>query len=82
LLWQRISYEAQRIDCGVAAKGPRALNALSASTEAGWIVSFTVSLKICRALQSVKLIGTVIFYPVTKISGYRIAKNLGCPVNR
>ena len=37
VLWQRISYEAQRIDCGVVAKSAHALNALSAHTEMGWI---------------------------------------------
>jgi len=40
LLWQRI-------ECGVVAKIPHALHALSASTEAGWIVS----LKLSRALK-------------------------------
>ena len=61
--WQRISYEAQRIDCGVIAKIPHghALCALSASTETGWIVSFLVSLKICRALKRVKRISCVAF---------------------
>jgi len=41
--------------------GLHALNALSASTEAGWMVNFIVSLKICRALKSVKLISNVTF---------------------
>jgi len=33
-------YEAQRVDCGVVAKSPHALNVLSISTEAGWMESF------------------------------------------
>jgi len=41
------------------ATSPLALNALSASTEAGGIVSFIVSLKIGRALKSVKRISSV-----------------------
>jgi len=28
MLWQRISYEAQRIDCGIVAKSPHTLNVL------------------------------------------------------
>jgi len=50
--------------CGVVVKCPHALNAHSASTEAGWILMFMVSLKIYRAVKSVELISNVTFLSV------------------
>jgi len=55
------SYEAQCIDCGVVTRSPHALNALSASTESGWLLSFIVSMQISWPLKSIKLISNVTF---------------------
>ena len=84
LLWQRISFEAQRIDCGVVAKSRHALNAASPSTETGWMVNFIASLKTCRALKSVQLIGNATFYPVNRQKYIPMSDSkqaLGYPVN-
>jgi len=56
VLRQRISYEAQSFGCGIVQTIPGFCNKESTctesdSTEAGWIVSFIVSLKIRRALK-------------------------------